>query len=451
MQIKRSQFLALSAAALAAPLLGACGGKRGAAAPSSAVAIDPEGEIEPREVSWLLSRAANGAVINTMQAIAQEYAKDHEGFKLTFITTPDRPSYIQKYETLAAANQLPEFFDTDATPFAQKLARQNRMVNIEDLLDNLGIADTYRPAALDYQRFDDGSLYMLPLEYGIEVFWYNKALFEAAGVEVPGSLDDFPELCRKLAASGVVPIALDGLDGWTLERYVAYQPFRLEGSDYIKKLKKGEATFSDEPGRAMAQWLHDLGAAGAFQEGFSSVGYTDAQNLFTSGKAAIYNMGTWELPSLATTELPEELQDQIGYFTLPTVKDGKTGPNEYVAPSGIGLAVNAATYDPLIHDFLRFALEKYPQMYAQTGLLGPTTIEPVIPDNALPIYQQAIDEASKINGQVLMPWDTQLDPTTNTKLAQEQVLLVQGDLSVEDFLATMDAALTENASAYFSE
>ena len=90
-------------------------------------------------------------------------------------------------------------------------------------------------------------------------------------------------------------------------------------------------------------------------------------------------------------------------------------------------------------------------MYAQTGLLGPTTIEPVMPDNALPIYQQAIDEASKINGQVLMPWDTQLDPTTNTKLAQEQVLLVQGDLSVEDFLATMDAALTENASAYFSE
>lgn len=55
MQIKRSQFLALSTAALAAPLLGACGAKRGAAVPSSAVAIDPEGEIEPREVSWLLS------------------------------------------------------------------------------------------------------------------------------------------------------------------------------------------------------------------------------------------------------------------------------------------------------------------------------------------------------------------------------------------------------------
>lgn len=448
MKIRRSQFLSLAAAVAATPLLASCGGK--SASPSSAVSIDPEGEIKPREISWLLSRASNGAVINTMQAIADEYAKNHDGFKLTLIATPDRPSYIQKYETLAAANKLPELFDTDATPFAQKLAKQNKMVDVAALLDNLGISDQYRKSALDYQRFDDGSLYMIPLEYGIEVFWYNKALFKAAGVEVPTTLDDFTDLCKKLAASGVTPIALDGLDGWTLERYVAYQPFRIAGEDYIKSLKKGEAKFSDEPGRAMAQWLHDLGESGAFQSGFSSVGYTDAQNLFISGKAAIYNMGTWELPSLATTDVSADLQENLGYFTLPTVDGGKTAANEYVAPSGIGVAVNASTYDPLVHDFLKFALGKYPDMYAETGLLGPTTIDPGIPDNALPIYTEVIEEAAKVGETALMPWDTQLDPTTNTKLQQEQVLLVQGDITVDEFIKTMDAALAENASAYFN-
>lgn len=449
MTMKRSTFLALAGSALAAPLLASCG-KHGST-PSGPVAVDPEGEIKPREISWLLSRAANGAVINTMQAIAEEYAQDHDGFKLTLITTPDRPSYIQKYETLAAAKQLPELFDTDATPFAQKLAAQNQMVDVAALLDNYGITDTYRPSALDYQRFDDGSLYMIPLEYGIEVFWYNKALFAAASVEVPTSLDDFPEMCRKLAASGVTPIAMDGLDGWTLERWMAYQPFRIAGEDYVSDLKRGEKNFSDDPGRKAAQWLHDLGAAGAFQEGFSSVGYADAQNLFTSGRAAVYNMGTWELPSLATKQLPADLQENIGYFTLPTLPGSVTGADEYVAPSGIGVAVNASTYDPLVHDFLGFALKKYPEMYAATGLLGPTTIEPVLPDDALPIYQQAVDEAAEVTGTALMPWDTQLDPTTNTKLQQEQVLLVQGDITVDDFLSTMDAALQENASAYFEQ
>ena len=84
--------------------------------------VDPEGEIKPREISWLLSRPADGGVITAMKQIADEYAKDHPGFSLNLVTTPDRPSYIQKYETLAAANKLPELFDTDATPFAQKLA-----------------------------------------------------------------------------------------------------------------------------------------------------------------------------------------------------------------------------------------------------------------------------------------------------------------------------------------
>ena len=56
-----------------------------------------------------------------------------------------------------------------------------------------------------------------------------------------------------------------------------------------------------------------------------------------------------------------------------------------------------------------------------------------------------------MSGAALMPWDTQLDPTTNTKLQQEQVLLVQGDITVDEFVETMDAALTENASAYFNE
>ena len=174
--------------------------------------VNPKGAIKVHEISWLLSRPADGAVIKTMEKIAGEYAQKHPGFKLNLITTPDRPSYLQKYETLAAANKLPELFDTDATPFAQKLAKQGRMMDAEKLLKDLGLYDEYRPAALDYQRFDDGSLYMIPFEYGAEVFWYNKALFKKAGIQVPTSLDDFPSMCtalRKAArwffASGLLP------------------------------------------------------------------------------------------------------------------------------------------------------------------------------------------------------------------------------------------------------
>lgn len=431
----------VAVAAATALILTSCAGASGASDPTD---IDPDGEIVPRQISWLLSRPADGGVITAMEQIADEYAADHPGFALNLITTPDRPSYIQKYETLAAANKLPELFDTDATPFAQKLAAQGRMIDIEALLDDLGL-DDYREAALNYQRFDDGSLYMVPFEFQLEYFWYNSALLQEAGVGVPATLDDFPAMCEALRAKGITPIALDGQDQWPLERYMAYYPFRLAGPEYVQQLKNGDASFGDPAGRAAAEWLSSLGEAGCFQEGFSSTGYADAQALFTSGKAAVYNIGTWELSNLATDALDPSVRDDVDYFTLPTIDGAVTDDNEYVTPSGIGMAVNAKTYDPLVRDFLGFALERYPEVYAATGALSPTTTAATtIPDTATPLYARAIEQADTVGPGIAMPWDTQLDPATNTRLQQELTLLVQGDITPDEFITTMDAALAEN-------
>ena len=433
----------VAAAAAAALALSGCGSGSAGVAPTD---VDPEGEIVPREISWLLSRPADGGVITTMEQIADEYAEEHPGFSLNLITTPDRPSYIQKYETLAAANQLPELFDTDATPFAQKLAGQGRMLDIDVLLDDLGLADDYREAALNYQRFDDGSLYMVPFEFQLEFFWYNTELFEQAGVEVPATLDDFPQMCTDLRAAGITPIALDGQDQWPLERYMAYYPFRLAGPEYVQDLKNGDASFADPAGRAAAEWLYALGQAECFSEGFSATGYADAQAQFTSGTAAVYNIGTWELANLATDSLDTAVRDSVDYFTLPTIEGAVTADNEYVTPSGIGMAVNAKTYDPLVRDFLAFALERYPELYAATGALSPTSsAETVIPDNATDLYNRAVTQANEVGTEIAMPWDTQLDPATNTRLQQELTLLVQGEITPDEFIETMDAALAENS------
>ncbi|MET7133211.1 extracellular solute-binding protein [Cellulosimicrobium sp. MI9406] len=442
MAIRKRNAALLAVAVTTALALTGCAGGAGGADPTD---VNPEGEIETREISWLLSRPADGGVITAMEQIADEYAAEHPGFSLNLITTPDRPSYIQKYETLAAANKLPELFDTDATPFAQKLASQDRMIDVDALLDDLGLAADYREAALGYQRFDDGSLYMVPFEFQLEFFWYNTALFEEAGVSVPASLDDFPQLCQDLRAQGITPIALNGQDQWPLERYMAYYPFRMAGPEYVQDLKNGDASFSDPAGVAAAEWLSELGKAGCFQEGFSSTGYADAQALFTSGKAAVYNIGTWELGNLATEALDPGVRDDVDYFTLPTIDGAVTTDDEYVTPSGIGMAVNAQTYDPLVRDFLKFALERYPEIYAATGAISPTTtVQTTIPADATPLYSRAVEQADTVGPKIAMPWDTQLDPATNTRLQQELTLLVQGNITPEEFVTTMDATLREN-------
>jgi len=445
----RSVLQRYAVVAVVAVTLASCGSSSGGGG-SSASDVNPTGHLKPREISWLLSRPADGAVIKIMEQLAGEYGQNHPGFKLNLITTPDRPSYIQKYETLAAANKLPELFDTDATPFAQKLVKQGRLMDAAKLLQDLGLYGNYRKAALDYQRFDDGSLYTVPFEYQLEFFWYNKALFKQAGVQVPTSLDGFPAMCAALRKAGTTPIALDGQDRWPLERYAAYVPFREAGPTYVRKLKRGQAKFSDPAGKKAADWLSALGRANCFQNGFSSTGYTDAQGLFTSGKAAVYNIGTWELSSLATKNLDAAVRNDVDYFTLPAGPGSVTAANEYVSPSGIGMAVNAKTYDPLVRDFLKFALTKYPAAYAGTGALSPTTnAKTIIPPDATPLYRRAVAQAETVGTKLAMPWDTQLDPTTNTKLQQDLVLLVQGNVTADAFLSTMDQALSQNAPKFF--
>ncbi|BDO43851.1 extracellular solute-binding protein [Cellulomonas sp. NTE-D12] len=436
----------VTAVAAAVALLAACSSGGGGATASG----NATGPVKGRQISWLLSRPADGAVITTMKKIAEDYASTHPGFSLNLITTPDRPSYIQKYETLAAANKLPELFDTDATPFAQKLAKQGKLVDVDKLLKDLGLYDSYRANALNYQRFDDGSLYMVPMQFELEFFWYNKALFQKAGVSVPTSLDDIPAMCTALRTAGVTPIAIDGQDQWPLERYMSYHPFRTAGPDYVKTLKTGGAKFSDAAGTAAADWLAKLGSNKCFQDGFASQGYSDAQNLFTSGKAAMYNIGTWELSSLATDKLDPSVRQNVDFFRLPAAAGSATAANEYVATSGIGMAVSAQSYDPLVKDFLKFALTKYPAAYAASGSLSPTTnVKTTVPGNASPLYQKALDEANDLGNAICFPWDTQLDPTTNTRLQQEETLLVQGDTSASAFIDTMDKTLSENAPKFF--
>lgn len=442
--MKYLQWGAIVAATLA---LTACSGGSGS---GNTNPDKVEGKIKPHEISWLLSRPADGAVIATIKDIADDYAKDHPGFKLNLITTPDRPSYLQKVETLAAAHKLPEMFDTDATPFAQKLREQGNMVDVEALLKSIGMLDKFRPLALDYQRFDDGGLYLLPFEYEKEYFWYNTKLFDRAGVKPPATLDDLVDVCGPLRKQGIVPIALDGQDQWPLERYMAYYPFRLVGEKYVSDLKRGKAKLSDAAGKAGADWVYRLGQAGCFADGFSSAGYTDARDMFTTGKAAIYNMGTWELPTLTGPDLPPATAGAIDFFTLPMTKDAVTAANEYTVVSGIGAALNARTFDPLMKDFITYVLKEYPARYSATGRFSPVAGVPVTPpEGASPLFEKVSANLDDVGAQIAMPWDTQLDPTSNTRLQQELTLLAQGDIKPDKFIDTVDATIAENAPKFF--
>jgi raffinose/stachyose/melibiose transport system substrate-binding protein len=114
------------------------------------------------------------------------------------------------------------------------------------------------------------------------------------------------------------------------------------------------------------------------------------------------------------------------------------------------MAVNAATFDEDVLDWIKFLIAEYPGRYAAKRQFSPLKAEPLT-EGVSELYQKAAAELENYGTAVGVPWDTQLDPTTNTRMQQELVLLATGEITPDQFIETIDAVIAEEAPRYFGE
>ena len=168
---------------------------------------------EALSIHYLSARGTNEGTIQSLQKIADEYQETHPNFNYEIESIADRSSYLQKLRILASSDELPEWFDSDADSFYAELVGKDAVADIGALYDELGVADDFYTVAKDYQRLSDGFLGLISWQANTEYFWYNKTVFEAAGVtETPKTFDEFFAACDKIKAAGATPVALAGGD-----------------------------------------------------------------------------------------------------------------------------------------------------------------------------------------------------------------------------------------------
>lgn len=128
----------------------------------------------------------------------------------------------QKIATLAASNDLPDLFAYEAGAPLSVLIDSGKVKNITEAVDEIGTADYLNSGAVELLKGLSGTddLYDLPLGLNVEGFWYNKALFEQAGCEVPTTWDEFEEVLQKLSDAGIQPLTTGGSDKWGATRLI---------------------------------------------------------------------------------------------------------------------------------------------------------------------------------------------------------------------------------------
>lgn len=261
-------------------------------------------------------------------------------------------------------------------------------------------ADAYDTSVLEpnlaaYYTIDD-MLYSMPFNSSTPLMYYNKDLFDAAGItEIPDSLEAIAQVGDQLLDAGAQEVMSLGIYGWFFEQFIGKQGLAYANNGNGRE-EPATAVAFDENGAAkniLTEWknLYDLGYAPNVGKG-GDAGLAD----FSAGKSAI-TLGS-------TASLKQILQDVDGRFEVgtayfPKVKSSDEGGVSIGGASLWALDNNDPKKLRATWEFIKFLISSESQAFwnAQTGYF-PINVnahdEDVFKENIAeyPQFETAIDQ-----------------------------------------------------------
>lgn len=283
--------------------------------------------------------------------VAADYEKLHPNVKIV-ITPLANEDFKAKLATAMQAGDPPDIFHSWG---GQILAQYGQAGLTKDLTSDLqgGWGDTFSPAALAMNT-TNGHTYAVPFQLSGIGIWYNKALFQKAGIAAPpATWDQFMAAVTKLKAAGITPIALGDKEGWEGMYWYQYLAMREGGQQAVQAALDGTGSFNSAAFINAGTLVKQLISAGAFPNGYQGIDYTAEETLMGSGKAAMELQGDWS-PSLQKADDPkgQGLGTALGFMPFPTVTGGAgTSPEMMAGVGGYALGKNAP---PEAVDFLKY-------------------------------------------------------------------------------------------------
>lgn len=351
----------------------------------------------------------------------------------------------QKIATLAASNDLPDLFAYEAGSPLITLIDSGKVVNVSEALETIGVMDQLNPGAVELLKGFSGTedIYDLPLGMNVEGFWYNKALFEQAGVEVPATWDDFETALEKLDAAGIQPLTTGGADKWLATRLVNAYAVRTAGNDIMTKTAAGEVPYTDEKLVAAADKVAEWSEKGYFGEGVTTVDANTAGSMLMNGNAAIFYNGSWFTQNLTDPAQNPGGEDSIGFFNIPIADESISSSTSYSMNCGNILALDTAKYDEATAWFLKYFVENMGNL-AMTELNSVKGYNyDVTSDSIDPYTQLVLDEIDKAT-EGFAWWEAKMSSELSTVAQQNVQTLLNGDMTGAEYMQSIQDVYDAN-------
>jgi len=292
--------------------------------------------------AMFLGSSQDQAVVDIIKQVTDEFNANND-FNVKFeFETYENEQYKTKLTSVMAANATPDVFFTWSAGYLQPFVEGGKVYEIGQLLNkDQAWQDRFSDGVFGPLTFN-GKIYAVPHGRTVAVMFYNTRLFEENNVAVPTTYDEFVNAVKTFKSAGIAPISVPVKDAWIAGQFLQQLANSADGMSLFNGTVDGSRKWNDPSYVEAGQMLSDLVNMGAFPDGYLGMTNDEGRDLFIQEKAAMYYMGSWDMPLLG--DKTAAVSKNIGVFNIPP-KNPAVG-NVAVGDIDQALAISANSKNP---------------------------------------------------------------------------------------------------------
>lgn len=362
-----------------------------------------------------------------MQEIVKKFEETHPNIKVDVQLTPYK-QYFTKLETTAQGGVVPDVFWMNGPRF-MKYASNGVLMSIEDKVKSENIDLSKYPKGLIDLYTYEGNLYGIAKDWDVTALWYNKKMFDEAGVDYPTdewTWEDMAKAAKKITnpEKGVYGIAarVDTQEG-------AYNTIPAAGGFIVSDDRKNSGYNKPENAEGIKIWIDLIkdGSSPTVQE----MDDTSALTMFKSEKVAMIYAASWNVPEFMQNEI---IKDNIDLVVMPKIKN-----NRAAVIHGLANVIYSGTeYPEESWELVKFLASKEAnEIWAKSGVVIPAHTEVLdiwkdsYPNINLQAFVDELDYASMYPSTINTKW-FEVEWDTYVEMWNEQISVEEGCKKIYD-------------------
>lgn len=381
-------------------------------------------------------------ILAIFEDIIEQFQKEHSNIKVNFEGMDQTIHREQKLKSEMVTGTPPDMFVLFGGAEIEPYARSNRLMDLTDFVQNNNLVHSLKDLKL--WTFD-GRIYGLPIEGNAEPLYYNRTIFNSLGIKEPVTIQELNEAIVILKENGYTPFALGNVDRWPGAIFAHYLMDRYAGPKVFEQIiQNGDISFVNPQYllafKQLEQWIKE----GAFSASANNLSTEQAIQTFTSGQAAMYLNGNWDINLFQDENVDESFRDKVGVIPFPALSHNE--PRSMAGGYTIGIGLSS-TLEEGQREAALSLLESFFSTDVQTrlvyaGLRIPAVKMPFDSHKTGPIFMQVMNVMEQ-SDETFVPYDNVLSPEVKKTFLKVIEGMIEGSINAQQALTELQSSSVE--------